>query len=364
MAERGQEAVSESRADAGRPGEGGRGWNRVARKAAGPVIGIVVVVAIFAAVIPRFADYQQVWEYMTNLSTTDWLVITVCIVANVATSGPPWMAAVPTLSYKRSMLLTQTSTLMTSVLPLGEAVGIGTQLTMLRQWRFTPRAVTAGLVLVAVWNQGVNTLIPICTVIALGVGHASRLLVTISALAVVLMVVLVAVAVMIFRSAEQAHRIGEFAGRVVSRLWKMIGRSPRTGWGDRLVSMRSETMDVVSRRWLFLSVSTLANQLTLFGVMLACLHATGVTGITTIEALAAWSFARLIGSIAITPGSLGIQELGLTGALVAFGGSGARVVATALLYRALTFVPIIIVGSVCLVIWRREQRGAPSLEAT
>lgn len=42
-----------------------------------------------------------------------------------------------------------------------------------------------GDALVAVWNQGVNTLIPICTVIALGAGHASRLLVTISALALV-----------------------------------------------------------------------------------------------------------------------------------------------------------------------------------
>ena len=194
MAERGQDAESESPAEAGRSGEGGRGWNRIARKAAGPVIGVVVVVAIFAAVIPRFADYQQVWKYMTNLSTTDWLVILVCIVANVATSGPPWMAAVPTLSYGRSMLLTQTSTLMTTVLPLGEAVGIGTQLTMLRQWRFTPHAVTAGLVLVAVWNQGVNTLIPICTVIALGAGQASRLLVTISALAAVVRVVLVVAA--------------------------------------------------------------------------------------------------------------------------------------------------------------------------
>jgi uncharacterized protein (TIRG00374 family) len=120
--------------------------------------------------------------------------------------------------------------------------------------------------------------------------------------------------------------------------------------------MRAETIGVVARHWPFLTAATLANQLTLFGVMLACLHATGVTGVSFFEALAAWSFARLVGSIAITPGGLGLQELGLTGALAAFGGSADAVVATALLFRVLTFVPTVVVGSACAVIWRREER--------
>jgi uncharacterized protein (TIRG00374 family) len=127
--------------------------------------------------------------------------------------------------------------------------------------------------------------------------------------------------------------------------------------------MRTETIDVVEARWPFLTIATLANQLTVFGVMLATLHATGVTGISFVEALAAWAFARLIGSVAITPGGLGIQELGLTGALVAFGGQTDKVVATALLFRVLTFVPTVIVGTVCAVIWRRQDKRARPDEA-
>jgi uncharacterized protein (TIRG00374 family) len=285
-------------------------------------------------------------------------------VANIATSGPPWMAAVPTLSYKRAMLLTQTGLLMTSVLPMGEAVGFGTQVTMLRRWRFSPHAVTAGFLLVAVWNQGINTMIPIGAVIALGAGHANPLLYTVSLIAAGVLVLLVVAAVIAFRSDEQARRIGELAGRAVSRLWVLIHRAPRVGWGERLANMRSQTIDVVARRWHVLTIATLANQLTLFGVMLACLHATGVTGISFVEALAAWAFARLIGSIAITPAGLGIQELGLTGALVAFGGQTDQVIATALLFRVLTFVPTIIVGSVCAIIWRREEKREAAMAAT
>jgi hypothetical protein len=125
--------------------------------------------------------------------------------------------------------------------------------------------------------------------------------------------------------------------------------------------MRAETIGVVARHWPFLTVATLANQLTLFGVMVACMYATGVTGVSFFEALAAWSFARLVGSIAITPGGLGLQELGLTGALAAFGGGANAVVATALLYRVTTFVPTVVVGSACALVWRREQRARASV---
>jgi hypothetical protein len=240
---------------------------------------------------------------MTGLSRQDWAVIAVCIFLNLATGGPPWMAAVPGLSYKRSTLLTQTSTLMTTVLPMGEAVGFATQIGMLRKWRFPPHAVTAGFILVALWNQGITSLIPIGAIAALGAGHASPLLFAVSLVAAGALVVAVAAAVVTFRRPEQAHRIGEFCGRIVTKVWVMIHRPPRVGWGDRLVKMRSETIDVVSQRWLFLTVATIANQLTLFGVLLACLHATGVTGISFFEALAGWAFARLIGSTAITPGA-------------------------------------------------------------
>jgi len=129
------------------------GAARIARRAAGPVAGLAIVAAVFLAVIPRIASYQSAWQYATNIGTRDAVIIAVSITANIVTSGPPWMAAVPGLGYRRSMLLTQTATLMTTVLPLGEAVGFATQVAMLRRWRFAAHAVTAGLVLVATWNH-------------------------------------------------------------------------------------------------------------------------------------------------------------------------------------------------------------------
>jgi hypothetical protein len=69
---------------------------------------------------------------------------------------------------------------------------------------------------------------------------------------------------------------------------------------------------------------------------------------------------RIIGSIPITPGGIGIIELGLTGALVGFGGKNAAVVAAVLVYRFLTTVPTLILGLAAAFTWRRQGRKEPA----
>ena len=78
---------------------------------------------------------------------------------------------------------------------------------------------------------------------------------------------------------------------------------------------------------------------------------------TVIEVFAGWSLARVLGSIPITPGGLGLVELGLTTVLVGFGGNHAGVVAAVLLYRFLTIVPTLVLGAVAAATWRRRRRS-------
>ena len=77
-----------------------------------------------------------------------------------------------------------------------------------------------------------------------------------------------------------------------------------------------------------------------------------------IEAFAAWSLARLLGSIPVTPGGIGVVELSLTGTLVGFGGNNAGVVAAVLVFRFLTMVPTLVLGLIAASTWRR-LRPAP-----
>ena len=76
-----------------------------------------------------------------------------------------------------------------------------------------------------------------------------------------------------------------------------------------------------------------------------------------IEAFAAWSLVRVLGAVPFTPGGLGLVELGLSGALVAFGAANADAVAVTLLYRCLTVLPTLGLGMLAAATWRTHHPG-------
>jgi uncharacterized membrane protein YbhN (UPF0104 family) len=74
------------------------------------------------------------------------------------------------------------------------------------------------------------------------------------------------------------------------------------------------------------------------------------------EAFAAWALARLLGSIPITPGGIGVVELSLSATLIGFGGNNAGVVAAVLVFRFLTMVPTVALGLVAAASWGVQAR--------
>jgi uncharacterized protein (TIRG00374 family) len=108
-------------------------------------------------------------------------------------------------------------------------------------------------------------------------------------------------------------------------------------------------------------LATLAGQLSVFVLFLVSLRVLGVSAgeVAAVEAFAAWSLTRLLGSLPITPGGLGVVEVGLTTALVGFGGANAEVVAAVLVYRFLSIVPTLVLGLIAGAMWRRFTPARP-----
>jgi len=145
---------------------------------------------------------------------------------------------------------------------------------------------------------------------------------------------------------------------------KDLIRRPPVRWsGETLVAFRRDTIGLLRRRWHLLTLATLAGQLTVFLLLLASLRTLDVssTEVSAIEAFAAWSLVRLLGSLPITPGGLGVVEVGLTTALVGFGGDNDQVVAAVLVYRFLTIVPTLVIGLIAALTWRHYRpKTAPT----
>ena len=63
------------------------------------ILSVGIIAVVFAFVLPRIANYGDVWDVVKGLSW-GWIVLLVLtVLLNTATYGPPWVAALPGLSY-------------------------------------------------------------------------------------------------------------------------------------------------------------------------------------------------------------------------------------------------------------------------
>jgi uncharacterized membrane protein YbhN (UPF0104 family) len=123
-----------------------------------------------------------------------------------------------------------------------------------------------------------------------------------------------------------------------------------------LLGFRDQAAGLLAARGWRITATTAMSQLALWLVLLACLRGTGLSQaqVPWQTSLAAFAFVGLLTALPITPGGVGITELGLVGFLAASAGhsAGAQVTAAVLLYRAVTYLPPIPLGAAACLLWR------------
>lgn len=339
------------------------GWARGRRKhllGAGGAIAVIAVVFVF--VLPRIADYGDVWEVLRGLSLEDGFLLAAATILNLVTFAPPWMAALPGLGFRQALALTQASTALSIVSPAGAAVGMAASYTLLRSWGFAGGAVGLAVAVTGVWNQFANLVFPIVGLALLTAANEKHpALQTAALVGVILLVVGVGVFAFALSNAGRARQVGDLAASLTSRARRLVRRPPVPWGGESLAAFRLRTLELLRRRWHVLTVATLAGHLTVFLLLVVCLRTIGVDAsqVSLVEAFAAWALSRIIGALPLTPAGLGFVELGLTGALVAFGASNPDAVAATLLYRFLTVTPTLLLGLAAIATFKTHDRRRP-----
>lgn len=333
------------------------------------LVGVVVVAITFGVVLPEIADYGAVWRELRRLDGV-WLgALAAATVLNVVTFAPPWMAALPRLRFWQALPFTQASTALTYVMPGGGLVGMAGSYALLRSWGFAAADVTRAVTLTGIWNQLTNLLLPVVAVVLLTAEEeADAGLVPLAIIGSAIFATVAVIFALVLWRVEFAQGLGDLLAGAVTRVRGWFRRGPVSWTGASFARFRHSTVDLVRRRWPALTVAAIVGNLAVFAVLLVALRSVGASAseLTWIEAFAGWSVGRVLGLIPLTPGGLGVIEIGLTGTLVGLGGANAEVVAAVLLYRALTIVPTLAVGGVTMLLWRRlhpERRSTAGQES-
>jgi putative heme transporter len=321
------------------------------------LLAVAVVAAIYFGLMPKLVDVDQVWATLRAMTWLELVTLLAAAVWNLVSYLLPQLAALPGLSLRQAVLESHASTAVGNLLPVGQAAGLGVTYRFYSSYGFGRGPIALSLLVQGVWNNFVKLGMPI---VALGLlvagGDAAGELAP--AAVVGLVVFLLALAGFAFglTGERRAARLGGALADGLARLRRLVRRPGRPDWDRGAVAFRAQAISLLSGRWHWLTLTTLASHLSLFLVLLLALRHVGVASseVSWVEALAAFALVRLLSAFPITPGGLGVVELGLAAALVLAGGEEAQVWAAVLVFRLLTLVLPIPVGALTWWLWRRS----------
>lgn len=325
------------------------------------VVTLATLAIVFLVVFPQFADYDAAWAAIQDMSAAALVVFVLATVLNLLVYVWPFPAASRQLRYGPSFVVRQTGFTISNGIPgVGGAISVGLQFRMLQTYGVPGGLASSTIAVTSTWNILITLALPVIGAVALAVsGQADSSATVLALLGVVAVAVIVGVLAFILRSENGARKVGRLAERVVGPVLRLFRRTAPLDLVTPILTFRGSTVDVVSGRWLLITVSNLAMQLTSWLVLFVGLRAVeaGVADqVTWSQSLAAFSFARIASFIPLTPGGLGTVDLALSTLLVAFGATSDNALAATLLWRAGTYFPPMFTGLVTLLVWRVHQR--------
>lgn len=328
-------------------------WKRVVQA----VISLAIVVGIFVGVMPLIADYGEVWATIQAMTWLEVVSLVLMGLWNLVTYWFVLTAALPGLRLREAAVVNQASTAVANTLPGGGVIGVGVSVAMLTSWGFTIAAITRSALVTGIWNNFVKLGMPVLALALLALeGEVTPARLTAAAVGIAVLVAAVVLFALLLKSERLARAIGRGFGRVVDWFRKLLRKPPLGDWGDRAATFRSNTIGLLRHRWLWLTLATLLSHFSLYLVLLVALRHVGVSQeeLSWITVLAAFAFVRLISALPITPGGVGVVELGYA-AVLTLGldaTTSAQVVAAILVFRAITYFLPIPLGVISYGIWR------------
>lgn len=325
-------------------------WWRITRD----LISIALAIALLAWGLPKVAGvgWSEIVGPFRTLNPGGLLLLAALQLSALIAFTFTITGALPGISHPRALTVNLAGSLVANTLPFGGALAIGATYAICRSWGFSRAAIGISIVLGGVFATAGKVLLPMIGLAALLLqgGHISTALRDAAIFGVLTLVGVLVLFVVVMVSSRAAHAVGSFIQRVAEATLRLIRKPRELGWEAAIARLRDQTRDVMRTGWLSMTLGTVGYFSIYFVLFWLCLHLCGlVIGVGTL--LAAFALGRLLTSVAVTPGGLGVVEAGSVALLVAMGADPVQAASGILLFTIFTHVLEIPFGVVAWLAW-------------
>ena len=234
------------------------------------------------------------------------------LVAHVANAGPT-RVLIPELGWPHAVGADLAGRAVVSTVP--GPTDIATKFVLYRQWSIPADTASAGILFAAFFETFSSLVLPLIALAGVLVtGHETQPRAL--ALALVGLIVLVIATlglVAIVRSEPLARRFGGWLDRTAQRLWKVVHKVPPSGIVQGILDLRERSKDILTQHRIAAFAAAVVAKLAWFLVLEVSLWSVGITPdmLPPSAVLAAMAVVGIVALVPITPGAVGVSEVGL-----------------------------------------------------
>jgi uncharacterized membrane protein YbhN (UPF0104 family) len=325
-------------------------------------ITLAVLIAVFGFVIPKVADYRSIAQYIGEISPMAWALLALAASAFLIAYPVVLVQVLRSLRLPEAFVNHMTGTAITNSVPSGGALALPVNYAMYMSWGFTPESVTAGLLAAGVWDWFGRIALPILAVVGVALlGDAVWWMWLVSLAGVVIVTVMGVVLVKVLGSEKGAQKFADWLDRVGTWVFDRIHRT-KPDIVATVLQFRTDLNSIVRTRAVRLTAATVFNHAAMTILFTVSVYAVGVTTdqIPIPWMILAFSLGRFLVMIPVSPGGLGLVDLGWLG-LLTMGWQASNpgvpvdhdlIAAGVLLFRGLSLLPPIPIGMASWLFWR------------
>jgi putative heme transporter len=324
------------------------------------VVGLGLAVTLLGWGLPYFAktSWSDIWQNIRSVPATHAIAFQFIMLAGLYAYTLTFTGSLRGLSHGRALIVNLCGSSVSNLLPGGGAVGLAATFAILRSWGFSRRATSTSAIVTGVWNVLARIALPVVAIFALWVGGVT-LPAALTQLAVagsLTGVGLLATFAAVMASERAAQAIGATLDRALRPLLRRGTRTRTMRVEDIVRDLRARINDVVRNAWWSMTLGMVLFFGAYYLLFVLIMRQTGVQ--MELDLLfAAFAIGRLLSTVGVTPGGLGVTETATVLVLTGWGADPAGATAGVVLFAVFTHLMEVPLGGIGWLLWTLSRKG-------